>query len=36
MKHMRLCLLWMAVAITLTPAVLLAEEEQVISELKKG
>lgn len=33
---MRLCLLWMAVAITLTPAVLMAEEERVISELKKG
>lgn len=36
MKYIRSWHLWLIVAITLMPAVLLAEEEQVISELKKG
>ena len=36
MQYMRPWLLWMALAITLSPAVLLAEEEEIISELKKG
>lgn len=36
MQYMRPWILWMALAITLSPAVLLAEEEQIISELKKG